>query len=194
MTNIKKLIAKARIMKLVDYKSGVPIWLIIEASLSGFRPCVGQGDTPETARPAGLHSRKFTDAQYNYGTTEKEALAIIDALCVLGLILRDGEFTIVTHHEPLTCLKGENELSGRRICWGNLISAYTGKIVYRPGKWNYLANTLSYLCEEPDNNPHYAKDPTEDDENDTTPIYTLFSRPQALQVVWRHESLRVCDH
>jgi len=115
MTNIKKLIAGARIMKPVDYKSGVPIWLITDASLSGCGAWVGQGDTPETARPAALHSRKFTDAQHNYGTTDKEALAIIDTLSALNHILRDAEFTIVTDHQPLRCLKGANELSGRRI-------------------------------------------------------------------------------
>jgi len=108
--------------------------LITDASLSGCGAWVGQGDTPETARPAALHSRKFTDAQHNYGTTEKEALAIIDALSALNHILRDAEFTIVTDHQPLTRLKGANELSRRRIRWGNLISAYTAKIVYRPGK------------------------------------------------------------
>ena len=95
---------------------------------------------------------------------------------------------------PITRLKGANELSGRRIRWGNLISAYTAKIVYRPGKWNYLADALSRLHEEPDNNPHYAKDPTEEDENDTTPIYALFSRPQDLQTMSRYEPLPVFGH
>jgi len=70
-------------------------------------------------------------------------------------------------------LKGANELSGRRIRWGNLISTYTAKIVYRPGRWNYLADALSHLHEEPDNNRHYAKDPTEEDEDDTIPIYAI---------------------
>jgi len=62
MTNSKKLIAEARIMKPVYYKSGVPIWLITNASLSRCGAWVGQGDIPETGRPAALYSRKFTDA------------------------------------------------------------------------------------------------------------------------------------
>jgi len=194
MTNIKKLIAGARIMKPVDYKSGVPIWLIIDASLSGCGAWVGQGDTPETARPAALHSRKFREAQHNYGTTDKEALAIIDALSALDHILKDAVFTIVTDHQPLTLLKGASELIGRRIRWGNLISTYRAKIVYRPGKWNYLADALSHLHEKPDNNPHYAKDSTEEDENDTTPIYALFSGPQDIQVMSRYEPLPVFRH
>jgi len=115
MTNIKKLIAGACIMKPVDYKSGVQIWLITDTSLSGCGAWVGQGDTPETARPAALYRRKFTDAQHNYGTTDTEALAIIDSLSALSHILKDAEFTIVTDHQPLTRLNGANKLSGRRI-------------------------------------------------------------------------------
>jgi len=183
MTNIKRLIAGARIMKPVDYKSGVPISLITDASLSGCEAWVGQGDTPETARPAALHSRKCTDAQHNYGTTDKEALAIIDSLSALNHILRDAEFTIVTDHQPRTRLGGANELSGTRIRWGNLISTYTAMIVHHLRLWNYLADALSRLHEKPDNNPHYAKDPTEEDQDRTTPIYDLFSRPQDLQVM-----------
>jgi len=111
MTNIKKLITGTCIMKPVDYKCRVPIWLITDASLSGYGAWVGQGDTPETARPAALHSRKFTDAQHREGTTDKEALAIIDALSALNHILRDAEFTIITDDQPLTRVKGANELS-----------------------------------------------------------------------------------
>jgi len=66
MTNIKKLIAEARIMKPVDYKSGLLIWLITDISLSECGAWVGQEDIPETVRPAVLHSRKFTDTQHNY--------------------------------------------------------------------------------------------------------------------------------
>jgi len=194
MTNIKKLVAGACIIRPVKYKSGVPIWLITDASLSGCGAWVGQGDTPETARPAALHSRKFTDAQHNYGTTDKEGLAIVHALSALNHILRDAEFTIITDYQPLTRLKGANELSGRRIRWRNLISSFTAKIVYRPGKWNYLADALSCLHEEPDNSSHDAKDPTEEDETDTTPIYALFSRPQDLQVMSRYEPLPVFGH
>ena len=152
---------------------------------------VGPGDIPETARPTAPNSRKFTNAHQNYGTTDKEPLAIIDALSALNHILRDAEFTIVTDHQPLMRLKGVNELSRRRIQWGNHISAYTAKRIYRPGNWNYLADTLSRLHEEPDNNSHYPKDTTEEDEYDTSAIYALFSRPQDIQTVWQCEPLLV---
>jgi len=187
-------ITKRQLQEFLEVVNYISKFLPHIATVSGCGAWVSQGDTPETARPAALHSRKFTDAQHNYGTTDKEALAIIDALSALNHILRDAEFTIVTDHQPLTRLKGANELSGRRTRWGNLISAYTAKIVNRPGKWNYLADALSRLHEEPDNNPYYAKDPTEEDENDTTPIYTLFSRRQDLQVMSHYEPLPVFGH
>jgi len=170
MTNIKQLIEVVRIMKAVDYKSSVPIWLITDTPLSGCGAWVVQGDTPQTARPAAFHSRKFTDAQQNYGMTDQKALAIMDGVFALNHVVRDPEFMIVSDEQPLTCLKGANELSGRRIRWGTVIRASTAQIVYRSGKWNYLADALSCLHEEPDNNPHYTKDPSEEDKDETTQI------------------------
>jgi len=115
MTNIKNLIAETRIMKPVDFQSEVPICLITNASLSGCEALVGQEGTPETAEPTALHNRKFTDAQHNYGTTDKEVLAMIDALSALNHIPTDPELTIIITHQPITRLKRARELSGRRI-------------------------------------------------------------------------------
>jgi len=51
-----------------------------EASDTEVGAWVGQGETADTARPAALHSRKFSNTQMNYCTTDKEGLAIVDAL------------------------------------------------------------------------------------------------------------------
>jgi hypothetical protein len=88
-------------MKPIGYQSGIPIWLITDASQSGVGAWVGQGAIPEIARPAALHSTKFNNAQSNYGTTDKEGLAIVDALAAFHHILAGAEFTIVTDINPL---------------------------------------------------------------------------------------------
>ena len=92
-------------MKQIDHQSGLPIWLIIDTSETGVGSWVGQGESADTARPAALHSRKFSNAQMNYGTTDKEALAIVDALKAFYHLLAGNEFTIVTDHQPLTYMK-----------------------------------------------------------------------------------------
>jgi len=105
MENVKRAVSHNEVMKPIDHESALPIWLITDASDSGVGAWVGQGETADTARPAALHSRKFSNAQMNYGTTDKEALAIVDALAAFHHLLAGNRFTIVTDHQPLTYLK-----------------------------------------------------------------------------------------
>jgi len=105
MDNVKRAAAHNQIMKLIDHESALPIWLISDASDTGVGAWVGQGETADTARPVALHSRKFSNALMNYGTTDKEALAIVDALTAFHHLLAGNEFTIVTDHQPLMYLK-----------------------------------------------------------------------------------------
>jgi len=100
MDNVKRAVAHNQIMKQIDHESALPIWLITDASDTGVGAWVGQGETADTATPAALHSRKFSNAQMNYGTTDKEALAIVDALTAFHHLLAGNEFTIVTDHQP----------------------------------------------------------------------------------------------
>jgi len=85
-------------MKPIDHESALPIWLITDASDTGVRAWVGQGETATTARSAALDSRNFSNAQMNYGTTDKEPLAIVEALTAFNHLLAGNEFTIVTDY------------------------------------------------------------------------------------------------
>jgi len=62
MDNVKRAAAHNQIMKPIDHESVLPIWLIADVSDTGVGAWVGQGETGDTARPAGLHSRKFSNA------------------------------------------------------------------------------------------------------------------------------------
>jgi len=105
MDNVKRAVALNQIMKLIDHELALPIWLITEASDTGVGAWVGQGETADTARPAARHSRQLSNARMNYGTTDKAALAIVDALTAFYHLLAGNEFTIVTDHQPLMYLK-----------------------------------------------------------------------------------------
>ncbi|WP_442959988.1 Ty3/Gypsy family RNase HI domain-containing protein [Providencia sp. PROV201] len=149
------------------------MWLITDASNVGVGAWVGQGPTSDTARPAALHSRKFSNAQINYGTTDKEALAIIDALHSFSHILLGRKFTIVTDHRPLIHLKTAKNPSRKQLRWLTELSKYDANIEYQQGCKNYLADALSRVYEDSTTdgkNPYYAKDTTleTDDLSDTT--------------------------
>jgi len=156
-------------MKPIDHESVLPIWVITDASDTGVGAWVGQGETADTARPAALLSRKFSNAQMNYGTTDKEALAIVDALTAFHHLLAGNEFTIVTDHQPLMYLKTSRTPTKKQLRWRGYIGQFRTKIIYRPGQWNYLADALSRLYTEDKSYPHTVQDPTqEDSESDTS--------------------------
>jgi len=117
MDNVKRAAAHNQIMKPIDHQSALPIWLITDASDTGVGTWVGQGETPDTARPAALHSRKFSNAQMNYGTTDKEALAIVDAITAFQQLLAGNKFTIVTDHQPLMYLKTSRTPTKKQLKW-----------------------------------------------------------------------------
>jgi len=85
--NTKRLADDNEGIRTINHESGVPIWLITDASETGVEAWVGQRETPETARPGSLHSKKFTNTQMDYGTTDKEGLAIMDALVAFDHLL-----------------------------------------------------------------------------------------------------------
>ena len=98
--NTKRLADDNKVIRRINHESGVPIWLITDASDTGIAVRVGQGETPETVQPASLYSRKFTNTQMNYGTTDKEALAIMDALVAFDYLLAGHEFTLLQIINP----------------------------------------------------------------------------------------------
>ena len=171
MENFKRAAAYNQVMKPINHESALPIWLITDACDTGVGAWVGQGETADTARPAALHSRKFSNAQMNYGTTDKEALAMIDALTSFHHLLAGNEFTIVTDHQPLMYLKTSRTPTKKQLRWRGFMGQFRTKIVYRPGQWNYLADALSRLYTEDKNYPHTAQDPTQQDsEYDNSPL------------------------
>jgi len=84
----------------------------------------------------------------NYGTTEKKALARVDALTAFDHLLAGNEFTLVTDHQPLMYLKTSRTPAKKQLRWRGYIDQFRTKIIYRSGQWNYLADASSRLYTE----------------------------------------------
>jgi len=189
------------VIRPINHESGVPIWLITDASDTRVGAWVGQGETPETARPASLHSRKFTNTQMNYGTTDKEALAIMDAWVAFDHLLAGYEFTIVTDHQPLMYLRRDRRPSRKQMRWRTHLAKYMAKIVYKSGAINYLADALSHLYRHDTGPAECAQDPTEETEDleatntHKNSPHTLFAASFFSDTMSRFEPLRTLgDH
>ena len=60
----------------------------------------------------GYLSRQLNKAERNYSTVEREALAVVAAVKEFYPYLYGFHFTLVTDHNPLTSLKGLNDVHG----------------------------------------------------------------------------------
>jgi hypothetical protein len=91
-------------------------------------------------------SRLLKSAEKNYSPTEKEALALKDALVKFQPLI-DGEvITAITDHSALTWSKTYNNVNRRLMSWGLTYSAYPKlKIVHRAGRVHSNVDPLSRL-------------------------------------------------
>jgi hypothetical protein len=95
-----------------------------------------------------MHSRKFTPAQVSYSTTDKELLAIVDALRNFECLLLGIKFTIRTDHMALQTLMKRITPNERQIRWLEKIKVFDFDIEHIDGKENILADALSRIYED----------------------------------------------
>lgn len=91
-------------------------------------------------RPVAFMSRKLTQAETKYTTTEKEALAIVSALQRLKN-LANRRIVIETDHRNLQWM--QHSSSPRVQRWNILLSEYEFVVLYLPGHKNHVADFLS---------------------------------------------------
>lgn len=110
-------------------------------------------------------SRQLTKAERNYSTTECEALAAVAAI-----INHYGfQFKLVTDHNPLTALKGMNDIGGRLSRWMTFLQQFDYTIEYKPGRYHSNVDALSWC---PDRSSSIGVEDnncmTETDDNETS--------------------------
>ncbi|QRW19822.1 Retrovirus-related Pol polyprotein from transposon [Rhizoctonia solani] len=91
-------------------------------------------------------SRILKEAERNYSPTEREALALKEALVKLQVYLEGSEFIAITDHAALTWSKTYNNVNRRLMTWGLVFSAYPGmQIVHQAGRVHNNADPVSRL-------------------------------------------------
>src|SRR3954470_25047436 len=85
----------------------------------------------------------MSPAEKNYIIHEKELLAIVHALKVWRHYLEGQEFTVITNHQSLRYLQTQDKLNRHQARWVELLQAYHFKNLYKPGRTNAVADTLS---------------------------------------------------
>ena len=95
--------------------------------------------------PIYYASRLLNNAENNYSTTEREALAMVYSVQKFRHYLLANHFTFYVDHQALLYLINRPVVSGRIARWILLVQEYDFKVVYCPGQKHEMAYHLSRI-------------------------------------------------
>ncbi|GFX04863.1 retrovirus-related Pol polyprotein from transposon 297 [Trichonephila clavipes] len=90
-------------------------------------------------------SKKFSEVEKRYCTTEKECASIVFAIKRLHYYLDGNSFLVMTDHNPLVWLNRNVSSNPRLMRWALALQPYNFRIVHRSGKSHKNADSLSRL-------------------------------------------------
>ena len=98
----------------------------------------------------------MTAVQRRWTTIEKECYAIYYALKELDYLIHDSKFLLQTDHLNLMYINKPKSIKVTR--WKLLIQMYVYdfNVLFIAGKDNVMADALSRLCEDSDDNPGFS--------------------------------------
>ncbi|GFX02139.1 retrovirus-related Pol polyprotein from transposon 297 [Trichonephila clavipes] len=88
-------------------------------------------------------SKKFSEVEKRYCTTEKECASIVFAIKRLHYYLDGNSFLVMTDHNPLVWLNRNVSSNPRLMRWALALQPYNFRIVHRSGKSHKNADSLS---------------------------------------------------
>ncbi|GFX45769.1 retrovirus-related Pol polyprotein from transposon 17.6 [Trichonephila clavipes] len=88
-------------------------------------------------------SKKFSEVEKRYCTTEEECASIVFAIKRLHYYLDGNSFLVMTDHNPLVWLNRNASSNPRLMRWALALQPYNFKIVHRSGKSHENADSLS---------------------------------------------------
>ena len=154
LRKLLKTLTEKTILKFPDLNE--PFQIHADASDYGAGGVVSQ-----KSHPVFFFSKKFTGAQKNYTTMEKETLAIIWILKTYETVLRGAKIQILSDHLNLRYL--DSAQSQRCQRWRTYLQEFEIELKHIAGKNNVIADTLSrdasLACSAADTSAEFPLDP-----------------------------------
>lgn len=104
----------------------------------------------QNGRPVAFFSRTLTTSERKHSAIEKEAYAIVEALKKWRHYLIGRHFRLITDQKSVSFMfdsTHSSKIKNEKILrWRLELACYNYDIIYRPGKQNEVADTLSRVC------------------------------------------------
>ena len=138
--DLKRRLCSAPILAYPDFNQ--PFHLYTDASQSALGYILGQCINGKECVIA-YGGRELNNAEKNYSTTEREALAVVDGVKRYQPYLAGNKFYIHTDHGSLSWLMRIKDPTGRLARWALQLQQYHFDIIHRAGTSNGNADALS---------------------------------------------------
>ena len=102
-------------------------------------------DHDNSLKPVAYYSKNLSKSQRNYSTSEKELLAIVNAVEHFHVYLYGTHFIVYSDHKPLAWLIKKENPAAILARWLIRLSKYSFTIKYKKGKANADADGLSRM-------------------------------------------------
>lgn len=143
-TELKTLLTTTPVMSCPDYSK--PFIVQCDASSKGIGAVLCQKVEGNEQAIAYL-SRKLSDREKRYSTSERELLSVVHAIEKFRPYLDGTKFTVITDHSALQWLHKMKDPHGRLARWAMKLQQFNFEIVHRPGKSNTVPDALSRAVE-----------------------------------------------
>ena len=115
----------------------------VDSSSTALGMTLSQFSNNGVERVIAYNGRNLSNAEVNYSTTEREALALVEAIKKYQPYLHGRKFTVHTDHQPLQWLTKIKEPLPKLARWSLYLQQFTFTVSYLPGKENSHADGLS---------------------------------------------------
>ena len=136
--SLKDAIVNAPVLKHPDLSK--PFTLVCDASNFASGAILMQD-----GHPCAFASKKFSKAEVNYTTEERELLAVIQALKLFRCYLEGTKFTVCTDHNPLKYFDTKQDLSPRQARWAHYLTRFDYTWQWIKG----ISNPADFLSRHP---------------------------------------------
>ena len=137
---VKNFLSVTPVLLIADFTK--PFYVFVDVSAIAVGAVLMQKGNDELYHPVSFFSKKLNSAQQNYGTTNREALALILAVRAFKIYLT-GKTVVYTDHEALCYINNNASKNQRLLRWSLELQQYDLVIEHVKGTDNQLADFLS---------------------------------------------------